>query len=99
MSAKKRSRYKRSLMDYGFITLCYLIWQYEQEEDYEECAMIKSIIDEANTEFNMNMPTRLGKKAVDYWKNEWKQKTGKSAELDEDTIQRFARDVKTYVNG
>ena len=33
----KTAKYIQALYKYGFYTLCYLINEYEKEENYEEC--------------------------------------------------------------
>lgn len=55
----RKEKYRNGLTTYGVSTLCYLIDEFEVVEDYEECAIIKEVIEEFNIEMKETLPTRL----------------------------------------
>lgn len=55
----RKEKYRNGLTTYGVSTLCYLIEEFEALEDYEECAIIKDVIEEFNVEMKETLPTRL----------------------------------------
>lgn len=63
------NRYLGALYRYGFITLCYLIQEYEKEENYEECAIILSALNKHNDILKDSLPTRMNDDCIKYWKD------------------------------
>lgn len=64
---QRRARYKQAIKDFGFLVLTRLIVHFQQSEDYEECQMIKEVIEEENKDLGMNYPTVHGEEAFDYF--------------------------------
>ena len=63
----KKEGYRKALYSYGFITLCYLIDQYECEENFEECQIILDAIKEHNLKMSDSLPTKYDETAKEYF--------------------------------
>lgn len=70
MKEKKTKIYRSMCFKYGVITLCYLIEQYSEEENYEECQIILDAILQLSDKFNMKLPTKFDKNAFKWLKYE-----------------------------
>jgi hypothetical protein len=55
---------------YGVITLCYLIEEYSNEENYEECNIIYKAIKKIDNNFNLNLPTTFDDNSFKWLKKE-----------------------------
>lgn len=64
---QRRAKYKQALHDYGFLVLTRLIRHFEKSEDFEECFLIKDVIEEVNKELGMQYPTVHGDEAFNYY--------------------------------
>jgi hypothetical protein len=64
----KKNRYLEALYSYGFYTLCYMITQYEKEENYEECKLILSALNDHNLYMKDNVPTKFDNNAIEYFR-------------------------------
>lgn len=56
----ERQRYKiyeDGIYAYGFLTLCYLIQGCAYLEFYEECALIKKVLDDTSEKLSLELPT------------------------------------------
>ena len=62
--------YLESIFKYGFITLCYLISQYEEEEEYRECELVLHAMSHHKSCYSHDMPTKYNKEAIQALKDE-----------------------------
>jgi hypothetical protein len=56
---------EKSIFVYGFLPLLTVLEIYEEEEEYERCAVILDVIREHSKKFNIDIPTKYGKEAID----------------------------------
>lgn len=54
----RKKTYEDGLLSYGIMTLCYLMREFEKQENYEECQIIYEVISESNRDLNLNLPTK-----------------------------------------
>lgn len=92
----KKERYLKSLPIYGFITLVYLIDEYAQEENYEECQLIFETLTEYNEKFKADLPTMFNEDARSYLK-EAMQEYGLTGEITLNNVPYYAQKVKELV--
>ena len=59
----KRQRYQGAIFSYGIVTLLYLLREYEEEENYEECQIVLDSIRDFNRYrqmvFEFDLPTNI----------------------------------------
>jgi hypothetical protein len=72
---RKIEIYERACFTYGVMTLCYLIDQYEQEDNFEECDLILKAINNIQA-LGVKLPTKYTEASVN-WLNRNMQKTCK----------------------
>ncbi len=94
---KKKKVYDYALHMYGFLTLLYLIDQYIKEENFEECQIILDVMNSHNKEFNHNLPTKLNKDSINYFKEAVKD-FGVDGDKILKTIPFYAEDIKDLIN-
>ena len=78
----KKEQYKKYLFLYGFLTIVYLLDYLTEIEDYEECIIVKEVIQEINKEFKMDIPTTYGVEAIEMYRSSYLE-LGKSKSIRE----------------
>lgn len=53
----RMKRYEDCIIKYGVIAVCYLLREYEERENYEECYIIHSAIQSHNIQSGQHLPT------------------------------------------
>jgi hypothetical protein len=93
----KRQRYLQALYQFGIFTLCFMISEYELEENYEECQIILSVIHHHQATIDEEMPTRFDSETRKYLID-----TIKTFNLNQNNVfnnlHRFAKETKLMVN-
>ena len=87
------NKYKKALYLYGFYTLCHLIDQFEQEEQFEECKLILEALNEHNSQFNFNLPTKYDSKAKEYF-HKISQEIGIKGNMYEQNLDYYASSIR-----
>ena len=59
LKQRKKDEYNKQMSSYGVVALLYLIKEYEIDENFEECILIKSVIDDANNNLLKGCPLQL----------------------------------------
>ncbi len=93
----KIKAYKNACLAYGFITLLFLIDEYEKNEYFEECAIIKQALQEMNSEFNLNIPFIYNKEAIQKFRREMYKITGTNGDIALDNLKFYAMCVEKDV--
>lgn len=93
-SVQKRFQvYKKSCFEYGFLALCYLIDKFAETEDYEECGLIKSVIEEINKELKSDMPSSYDEEAFKYYQTSYTILGNKSVETIKEESERHSNKI------
>lgn len=58
-----RGIYIQCFYGYGLLPMLYLLNEYEEQENYNECFFLKAAIDEINRQYERDFPTRYCKTA------------------------------------
>lgn len=95
---KRFQVYKKCCFEYGFLALCHLIERFIETEDYEECALIKSVIEEINDELNANLPTTFDEEAFKYYQSEYTIIGNKSVEKIKSDSIKYSEKILERIN-
>jgi hypothetical protein len=60
--------YTSACFKYGFLTLLYLLKEFESEERYQDCDAILKALKQLNSRHNLDIPTTGNKEAIAYFK-------------------------------
>lgn len=94
------NRYKECLFRYGFITLCYLIDKYENEENYEECQVIYDAIEyvskHSGRKMSTKLPTKLDANCMRQFKDAF-YSMGLTGDTTLKNLPHYANEVEKYV--
>ncbi len=93
----KTAKYLQALYRYGFYTLCYMIQEYEKEENYEECQIIMDAIREHNKELNDNLPSKFDENCTKIFKDAIR-KAGFTGDIALGNVEVYAEEVKKMVD-
>jgi hypothetical protein len=93
----KREIYSKALYSYGFYTLCYLINEYEQAGNYEECQIIFDTIKDHNQSMHNDLPTKYDAEAKMYLRKAYNS-LGLSGEIAMSNIPSYAEKVKELIS-
>lgn len=93
----KKAKYLQALYQYGFYTLCYMIQEYEKEENYEECQIIMDAIRKHNEELNDNLPSKFDGNCSKIFKKAFKD-AGFTGDIALGNVEVYAEKVKKMVN-
>jgi len=93
----RRNRYLEALYRYGFMTLVYLIDEYEKDQNYEECEIIFSAIMQHNKYLNHNHPTKYNDEAKEYFKKAFAE-FGLTGDVAVKNLLYYAEETKKMVN-
>lgn len=96
MKEDKTQKYRKALFAYGFLTLLYLLNEFEQEENFEECEAILTVLTWCNSKFNTEIPTKGGKEAIAYFRKEMKER-GLKGDTIISNIPFYAKEVKSDI--
>lgn len=58
---------------YGILPMLIVLKRLEDSEEYEQCELIKEMIDDFNVRFTMDLPTVINGEAVDYVLNAYQE--------------------------
>ena len=61
----RKEIYKKSMIQYGFLTLLFIMKKHEDLENYEECQLILDVIN-AKEFKSLNLPTKYNKDSIDF---------------------------------
>jgi transcription elongation factor GreA-like protein len=86
LKSMKKTRYHEALYKYGILTLCYLIREYEETQNFEECAVILEAIREHNEVMKDDIPTKY-EECLQYLRTNIRTEYG--AMLTEEKIQQI----------
>lgn len=90
-------KYQDGLVRYGIIPLLLLLEEYESMEEYEECAIIKSVIDDINNHtIGEKFPYRATKEFKEEIRLKVKQATGSDNFLS--NIPEYVERLKEFLN-
>lgn len=64
---ERETLYYKALFNYKILPFLYQLKKYEEQGEYEECAIIARVIECHNAKNKDNLPTRYGKEAVDFF--------------------------------
>lgn len=93
---EKESIYRQCCYKYGFITLCYLIEEYTQEENYEECQIVYDVLHKLNAETESYLPTKFDEDAVSYFKRAIKE-ANLSGDLIFNNLHHYTNEIKNMI--
>ena len=65
----KYNIYKKGLLNYGYITLLFLLDNNEKLENYEECVIIKQMLTDFSLQYNITLPLIFEEKQLEEYKN------------------------------
>jgi len=93
----KKDVYKSGIFKWGFITLLYLLEEYKQAQNFEECGIILSALREHYKEHNLEyLPTEYNDFAKDESQAAFWEK-GFSGEIAKKNIPYYAMDLKEEI--
>lgn len=98
MKNTKQYVYGKSLLKYGFLSLCFLINEYVINEDYEEAAIIFGVLQDFNEKYEMSIPTIWNDESIEYFKNEVYKITKTSGDISLNNISYYIDDIKKELN-
>ncbi|WP_026464409.1 hypothetical protein [Adhaeribacter aquaticus] len=88
--------YSSSLLQYGYVTLYYLINQYQQEGNYEECKLILAVLQKYNQYQYFNLATDFDESAKESLKTSFSNLSANSdAALN--NVPLYAEEVKKAI--
>lgn len=64
---------KKYLPIYGILPMLIVLKRLEDSQEYEQCELIKEMIDDFNVRFTMDLPTVINTEAVDYVLNAYQE--------------------------
>lgn len=82
---------------YGFLPFLYLLQEYEDAEEYENCQIIFDAMNEMSEIWGLLLPTRLNKYAIDYYFKTMEGSKFKGHEAFEN-IPLFVNQIKEVIN-
>ena len=97
--SKERIRinlYLESIFKYGYITLCYLLSQYEKDEEYRECELILHALQHHQLCYSHKHPTKYNDEAKAELRKEL-QEFGFSGDTIIQNIPIYAAEIKKHV--
>lgn len=66
---KRQKIYEQGLWQHGFIVLSFLIDKYANLGYYEECAIIKAVVDDISDKVGHKLPTTFDEEAIGFYKD------------------------------
>lgn len=94
----KKSILDNQFMSYGFLPFLNLLGQFEDEERYEDCQLIYEIIKEKSEKYDVALPTKYSKQAVDLFLNEFKKSKNKG-EIALANVPYYADKIRCSIAG
>ncbi len=88
--------YSSSLLQYGFITLHYLINQYQQEENYEECKLLLAVLQQYNQLHAFNLENDFNENTEAFFKSNSDYLNYKQGSLN-NNVPLYAEEVKKAI--
>lgn len=92
----RKDVYEKGLWSYGYVALLAILEFRKQSEEYEDCALILSVLKEHYKEFNLNLPTEFSIEAIEEWGEAfWKfGKSGQNAVLN---LPAYVQDIEMWL--
>jgi hypothetical protein len=94
---EKKVKYSKALYLYGFLTLTYLIEEYNQQQNFEECQLILEVLQEHNVKHELDLPTVYDKDSILYFKK-CMQDLGYTGNTSLGNIQYYVAEVKKLID-
>lgn len=98
ITTRKIELYKESLFSHGIISLCYILSEYEKEEDYEECKILLEVIEGIKKKYDINIPSLYNEVSLKWSKSEMSKLIGKDvSDSFENMIPVYAGEIRDKI--